>query len=457
MARSMRRSGFTLVELMVAIVVVGIVSIVVYRLFDVTNQNFREVDQLADVNDRIRFATERVRSYVQAAGAQSTPDSALDPWVAPPLPGTARVAGLVPYTGWQNNRDATTIDPDVAAANPNVSFDGIVIMGAVDYPLSFEFAGMAPAGGARIGRIYAHYKGVMKLTGADPFLPGLQAVPALDGALATSIRGNSWASRLLRISDRQGYQQFVQPLTLGNPQGVGLGQYFEVQLPNDGTTFGPKLKAPGQGFFGIDDLAEGDVAYDAGLIDAFWIHAVPDESNPRITNLVRDRLCAPNVALNGFTAGWNPATALASTCGGGAVNERVVLASYVADFQIWFDCADANGGVAGADWSFTWDPNDHSTGDCMDATVPQPGRARAAHIRIALHTRNERRDQLHIQFEDALGAVCDPNNPAACDAGRIESATLRTFDFYPDSPGATRVVVMQTDIELPNFVNRNAL
>lgn len=456
---SHRRSGFTLVELMVAIVVVGIVSIVIYRLFDVTNQNFREVDQLADVNDRIRFATERVRSYVQAAGAQSTPDSLLDPWVAPPLPGTARVAGLIPYAGWQDPPDNLQMDPDVAAANPNVSFDGIVIVGAVDYPMSFEFAGMEPAGGSRVGRIYGHYKGVMKLTGADPFLAGLQDIPLLTAPLANSLKGQTWAARLLRVSDRQGYQQFMQPLDLAGPQGLGLGQYFTVPLPADGTPFGPKMKAPGQGFFGIDDLVEGDVAYDAGLIDAFWIHAVRDASNPRITNLVRDRLCAREVAVNGFSAGFDPSTVLASTCGGGATNERVVIASYVADFQIWFDCADAAGGVANAEWSYTWTPNNHDgSGDCMDSAGPQPGRARAAHIRLALHTRNERTDQRHIQFEDGLGAVCDPDIPGgACDPARMESATLRTFDFYPDSRGTTRVVVMQTDIELPNFVNRNAL
>ena len=56
--------GFTLIELMVAMAVIGVLSVVIYRLFDVTSQNFREVDQLASLNERVRFGTERVRVLI---------------------------------------------------------------------------------------------------------------------------------------------------------------------------------------------------------------------------------------------------------------------------------------------------------------------------------------------------------------------------------------------------------
>ena len=92
----------------------------------------------------------------------------------------------------------------------------------------------------------------------------------------------------------------------------------------------------------------------------------------------------------------------------------------------------------------------------MDENGPQPGLVRAAHIRIAMHTRSERTDQRHIQFEDAAGAVCNPDD-YTCDPTRVDAATLRTYDFFPDSVGAAQVVVMQTDFEMVNFVNRNPL
>ena len=450
-----RTAGFTLVELLIAIAVVGVLAVVIYRLFDVTSQNFREVDQLAELNDRLRFATENVRRHVQAAGAQSSPDSDLDAWVAPPLT-TGRVAGLLPYGGWQN--DTSELLPVVRAANPNVSFDGIVIIGAFDFPLSFEFAGMGGPGANRVGRIYNNSRGVQKLAQQDIFADGLLEDAALSNERAQRIRGSNWATRLIRVTYRQGFQQFLRPTDLTYNGG---DDFLSVALPALGTAFAPQFKSSADGFFGLDDLPEGDVGYDAALLDAYWIHVVPDASNPRVMNLVRDRLCAATVAtLNG--PGWDPEDALASTCGGGIPDEQVIIASYVADFQIWFDCADtANdqpGGVRGTPWQLGWRPNDHAT-DCMAQGAAEPGLVRAGHIRLSLHTRSERTDQRHIQFEDALGAICNPDSPGACDPEdpRIASATLRTYDFYPESEGATQVVVMQSDFEVVNFMNRNAI
>ena len=463
----MLRRGFTLVELMIAIVIVGIISIVIYQIFDITSQNFREVDQLAELNDRVRFATENVRNHLQAAANQSTPDSTLDDWVAPPLPSTLRVVGILPYEDWQDDR--SMMDGDVALANPNVSFDGVVVLGAFDFPLSFEFAGLANAGGAaRTGRIYGHQRGVGKLTRQDLFSNELTESATLTAALRDTLggAGSNWTARVLRISDRQGYQQFVQPVDLTGPNGVYPDDYFEVEVPEDGENFAPKFKCTGANcpggaadtsFFGLDDLLEEDVGYDAGLIDAFWFHVIPDEANDKMLVLVRERLCAANVVELGFAGSFDPADHLADECPGGT-EEKVILASNVADFQVWFDCADpADGGVRDANWSTGWVPDNHATaGDCMNAAGPAPGFARAAHVRIALHTHSERKEQAHIQFEDLTnGAICDPDDPATC--GDFTNATLRTYDFYPKSVGSSAVTVLQSDFELTNFVNRNPL
>ncbi len=438
--------AFTLVELLIAVAIVGIISVVIYGIFDTTSQNFLEVDQLADLNDRVRFAEENMRNQLQAAGSQSSPDSTLDDWVAPPLGGGARVAGLYPYAGWQN--DVSPLPADLQAANPNVSFDGIVIAGAYDYPLAFEFAGMEPSGGARTGRIYQNYRGLGKLIRQDPFAAS-SATPTVDTTQLTV----NWNTRLIRLADRQGYQQFVQPLGLSAAavNDAAGRPYYGVPLPLDGAPFAPQFKGVG-GFFGIDDLPEGDTGYDAALLDFFWVHVVPDEASTNVMVLVRDRLCGAGVVAAGG-AGLNPANVLAATCPGGQA-ERVVIASYIADFQVWFDCANAAGAIQDAPWSMGWNPNDHTTpGDCMNPAAVLGGRARVGHLRISMHTKSERRDRKHIQFEDATGAVCPPQG--SCDAARIPGATLRTYDFYPESEGASGVVTMQSDFELVNYVNRN--
>lgn len=444
--------GFTLIELMIAIAVVGVISVVIYQLFDTTSQNFREVTELAHLNSRVRFATESLRNQLQAAGSQATPDSDLDDWVAPEPLGGVRIAGLIPYPGWQN--DTTQLPLPIADANPKVSFDGIVVMGAYDFPLSFELSGLEGAS-PRDGHIHPNTRGIMKLLGQDLFMNGMTATaPAMDAAtrdtLAVGATGTNWTARLLRLTDRQGFMQFVHPLSLDT-----TGEdYFAVSLPGDSTTLGPMFKGgPGAGVFGLDSLPEGDVGYDAGLIDAYWFHVVPDSANPNVMSLVRDRLCAAEVAARGLNGGFVPATALADACPGGE-RERTVIASYVADFQVWFDCADADGKVEAATWHYQWERNDHVAGDCMDAAAPDPGRVRAGHIRLALHTKTERTDQRHIQFEDAAGAVCNPDD-YTCDDLRVDAAVLRTYDFFPRSEGAAQVVVMQTDFEIVNFVNRN--
>lgn len=450
------RAGFTLVELMVAIAIVGIVSIVILNIFDTTSQNYYEVNQLADLNGRIRFANETLRNHLQGAGSQGSPDSLNDPRVHPKQPGV-RVAGLIPYDGWQNDR--SVLPADIAANNPEVSFDGIVVVGAFDFPLSFEFAGMQD-GPPRNGRIYADKRGIFKLTSQDLFDPTITP-PTLDQSTHIDPMTSQWRTRILRLADRQGFYQFVG--FNGVPADPGsydddTHPYVLVPMVVDTDPLAPRFKGTAASGGTLDyglDVGDGDIAYDAGLLDAFWFHVEPSISDPNVMTLVRERICADDVALNALSGTWDPSTALAPTCGGTA--EKVVLASHVADFQVWFDCADTvDGAVRSNDWDSAWDPNDHSA-DCMNDTAPDPGNVRGGHIRLALHTATEREDQAHIQFEDAAGAVCNTVAPFTCSPARMASATLRTYDLYTDTVGAARVVVMQSDFEIVNLVNRNVV
>lgn len=461
--------GFTLVELMIALLLTGVMSVVIYSLFDTTSDNFVEVDALSDTTDRLRFATERVRNDLQMAGALMTPDSALDPLVQPVIPGR-RIAGVFPYETWQD--DTSMYGPGVAAANPHTSMDGIVVMGAFDMPVSFEIAGITP-GEPDVALIYAHPRGLMRLNSPDPFrttLAGQLAFndpedPAVEEAIESMFL--NVRAQLIRVTDRQGFQQFIratpdEAIDASYLTAPGADErFYSLTLPiePDNSEFGPQFKRPGDEEnpggveYGLDAVADSDVAYDAALIDAYWYHVVQDPQNPNNMQLVRDRLCAYDFAEE-FAGGAEPENNLASECG--IADERVVIANHVADFQIWFDCAVATTGAivaANNKWSTSWvtpNPEDEASPawNCVSEAQTQMGRARSAHVRLTLHTPTERKTQAHIQFEDRTGVVGDPGT---------DPLLLRTFDPYPTVEGAAPVVTMQSDFELPNFAQRNTM
>lgn len=430
-----RKAGFTLIELMVAMAVVGILSVVIYRLFDVTSQNFREVDELASLNERVRFGTERVRVLIQGAATLSTPDSDTDPYVRPQLAG-ARVVGISHYADWQN---AVHPVDAVAAANPNSSFDGLILMGAYDFGMSFEMSGLEGEGAP--GRLELNDRSLYKIIHQNPF--SYMDDPPTDLTSVVTAMGATADSRLLRILDSQGFMQFALPESL-----AAVGTTVEVALPSAGDTFAPKFRQGGS-FEGLNPVPEGDVGYDTAFIDAFWLRTKTSTANPSVLNLVVERLCASEVAeqLAAGAATFDPAT-LPNQCQGGEA-QTTVIASHVADFQVWFDCtAEPDGALSDATWSAGWLSED----DCLEDGDRTP---RVGHVRLALHTHQERPDQRHFQFEDATGETCDTET-LTCDDELLRIGTLRTFDFVPGNTGAAQVVVMQTDFELTNYAARNA-
>lgn len=432
--RSMTSPGFTLVELMVAMVLTAVLAIILYGLFDSTSASLGEVSSLSQSNDEVRFATELLRRDIETAGSLGTPDSRNDIWIQPPI-GTGRVLGATAYQDWQN--DQTNFD---SAANPDVSADGIVLMGAFDFPVAFEFGGMTGASGA--GQILETSRGLHKMLGIDPFRLG----PAFsaDFGTATFVEqffANQWETRLLRIMDSEGYFQFATPdAIVSSDYTTGTPGVLTVPISS---TRGPQLnfKGPGE-VVGLDQDPTGETYYDSALIDAYWYHVIPSTQEPGINLLVRDRLCASRVFDELDSPGtFDPADALAgAACGD---EERTVIAERVADFQIWFECVDTSGNLE-PEWTDAWDTPDG--GDCMDvAGTYAPHRARLAYIRLTIHAAAERSDLQHYRFEDALGNVADSARP---------DAKLRTYDIVPDLQGAAPVSTMQTTVELKNYSYR---
>lgn len=454
------RRGFTLVELLVALAVGSIVSVIVYGLFDTTSDSLAEVESLSESTDRLRFALERVRVDMQSAGSLSTPDSALDPDVIQPL-ATVRVQGVVPYTGWQNG--ASAFATGVRAANNDlVSHDGFIVMGAIEMPQSMEVSNIR-VGEPNSPQIRPTVRGAQRLGMVDPFSVSLctsnmdcaSGIVCLNGScvaptVATDPVGTyldgTWATRLLRLYDRQGKIQFVG---LGPASNSAGSVAFGWVAPN------PVFKG-GSNFDGLDPSPDGDVSYEGAFVDAFWYHVIPNPIDPTNMMLVRERLCARALATS--TLGTDPATLLPSLTSNCGENETVVIADRVADFQVWFDCTTLNSATGVAIPS----PNTLNWlqlegGTCMPATIgteTRPGLIRRAHIRLSMYTQNERKDLRNYQFENVAGQT-RLDTPAILDAANDPTLRLRTFDMLPDLDGAASVVTLQTSFEMPNFAYRN--
>lgn len=459
------RKGFTLVELLVALAVGGILSVLVYGLFDSTSDALLEVENLSDANERLRFAMERVRSDIQGAGSHATPDSNTDVWAVPPAAHASsyRVLGVSGFAGWQDSRTplGATGANTIADQNPDVSFDSFIVMGAYEYPISFELSELQAASTAAV--IPGNLRGLNRLWSVNPFPKActanadcgttrcinnaceLDTTVGAFGVPATTF-GALALNRLLRITDRQGKVQFV------GVEGLATSGTTDLSLT---LSKAPIFKEGGRED-GLDPNPDGDVSYEAAFVDAFWYRVTADPLDPTNLRLVRTRLCAKElVSVLTAPASLDAAKLLSIASGCGELDE-VVIADRVADFQVWFDCGNTTtGAIENITNTFTWDAPDN-TGTCMavsnDPTY-SPGRVRRAHIRMSMYAPNERKDLAHYRFEDAAGNVC-PDAPAAC-ANVDPNTQLRTFDIIPDLVGAAPVVTLQSSVELPNFSYRN--
>ncbi len=502
-SRSRRsRRGFTLVELMVAIALLGLVMTVIFALFGTTSDSLVEADSLANTLERARFGIERISGDLRTAGAFASPDSLTDPNVQPKnvdANSKLLVAGVASYSGWQNDRTPMSADvqkahtPTKAVKNqaapgngiitggtPFVSFDGFIVMGALDYPQSFEIANLKFGTGT--GRLTGAWipatpRSLNKLLVNDPFytainVPGSVKTDFAAGTGADEVVAQDMQNRVLRVMDRQGKLQFsgISGADVPNfEKGSGAlsigGINFDLTQPMAVRNSAGDGQIP----YGIDRSSSGDqdIRYDAALVDAYWYHVEADPENPVNYRLVRERLNAGKLAealmanggkgsatiavdaSTGELKGSNGSlSALTHADGGGTDREKIVLVDRVVDFQVWFDCADASGNVQNTDWQARWaNPLGVSdtAHDCMDPTNPDFGRARMAHVRLSVRTEHERKD-----------APDDPNGLFMNEAGEVDAAKpLRYFNMNPDAPGAARVVTVQTDIELTNFSMHN--
>lgn len=468
----MIRRGFTLVELIIAMALTSLLGLMTYALFGISANNLVEIDSLETTASKGRFAIEKIRSMFQVAGSFSSPDSVNDPFVQP-ANGGIRVAGFQSYAGWQNAPFLPYTD---------ISFDGIVLTGAFDFPTSFEAGGIIGNGEPMV--IPGNFLGMEKLNRVDPFsdiqprdasntyFPNLETQ---DWAVFTSYSflEKDLASRLIRITDGLGYVQFLQPdvpedltfdagdvVNMNDTGGSSPRVLNGLSIPLVQTPpFRPVFKGDNNGFIGdlnlreigLDrtGLGEGDRTYDASLIDTYWLHVIPgSDQDPTNNLLVLERLCAASFASD--TGLRNPIKSM--DCGS---RSRKLIADRVVDFQVWFDCAAAvvrpggtvNEIASNTNWTQDWlTPIGTETGNtCMAPGANyNPGQARVAHARLTLRTDEERPSFSNVPFVNG-DTLC--MNSVSC-----PGSTLRSFDINRGLVGAAPVITFQTDIAIRNSI-----
>jgi prepilin-type N-terminal cleavage/methylation domain-containing protein len=471
-------SGFTLVELLVAVAITGMLSLAIYALFSSTSDAMQEADSLVNTVNRSRFAMERLRSDIRNAGSFGTPDSTEDPWVEPsPNPirsNPLQVAGLVSYGGGSGWQDDVSLLQNAGLLSDNEytggsttlrpSFDGIVVIGAYGLPGSFEISNIRQ--NATQASIYATQRGLVKLRRNDPLDTtietydfskddNMEPIVRPHGGTLGSGTENAVANSILRIQDPQGYFQFtgVQNAAPGQGSGrVGTQNFLDLTFTSPLYQQRDATNVPSQVGLQPQHDRSGGRSYQASLLDVFWYHVRRDPKNPRNFMLVRERLDGASVAQalgGGNWNGFNPANNRAY-----GADDYVVITDRVVDFQFWVDCAQntsGSGNLEQAAWLRRWatPPTtmpDNQQGivsyDCLDPADPEPGRARVAHVRLSLRTATERSEQRHL----------DSGFP---NPGGSGERRMRTFDLRPEAEGAASVYTAQMDIELTNFTMRN--
>ncbi len=430
------RRGFTLVELMIAMALMGMLTAVIYGLFVHTSDSLSDVEGHTAALDQARFGIEQMRMGLLAAGSQSTPNSSVDPWVAGQQQGITsqpEIYGVIQDSSWRD-QSLNDVGFEGNGNNPGAGFDSVVVVGAFDVPanLFVSFPDDLSTDDPEVV-IEGTERGLHRAVGYDPFDTSI--VNDVDPPDDLADRATQ---RLLRIKDSEGFSQ-IQPITgaevgpsedLGGAGGAGLvgGQAMKLDVPQLHFRDGDEPA-------GFNASTESDVSFDAAMIDAYWYYVRAANDDPMNLQLVRQRLDATELIDEMDSLDE-------SDLADHRVDPPMVLAERVVDFRVWFDCRGDDAAISDRTWEDEWEINVDGDRDCVEQGAPQE--AQIAHARLSTRTESENPNRPHYDLVDDPGAGFES-----------EQGQMRTFELYPEAEGSAGVVTTQTSVELTNFAMRD--
>lgn len=397
-----RRAGFTLVELMVALVAGLLVVSAAYYIGGASSKHFAEQQRIGQTQTAVRMAMMQLEADIERAGLHGSANSM-----------TAQNCGLAPANRIQAvDYTAGTYTPALpnAAANPGVAADRLVLTGNYATSDAYLVNTVGPTGSQVV--LQPNWQAMRRDFGqwGTPDPAETPAPPPFD---ETRFQQVFRAGRMLKLSTNAGKELFVT-IQGTDPGGAGMqGPVINVA---------PSIP--------VGDLCVGGLADGALVAPLVQIeYAVVDPSteaslavlmNPSTTPQLEAALGRTNAVLVRRELDFNGAVIAGTT--------RIVM-EYVANLQFSFVFDTSGPGVA---------PNLVRRTDAGAVAIfnANPEQIRAVSVDLGARTR---------QHEDRFAFV-PRTNPAL--------EPLTSYQVNAIAPGAARVRSLHTEILIPNVAYR---
>jgi prepilin-type N-terminal cleavage/methylation domain-containing protein len=236
MTRRRKPSGFTLVELTVALVAGLIVALAIVGLSREATTTFHEEVRISAAEASLRTAVDRLRSDLQRAAYMSTPNIMGDPSVCTPV-GSSNVAGINPLgAGIRRLAGIHLIDGGSLANGVPLSQsqptaldpDALEIGGNLTSTESFDVQSVSPIGGGCAQLVLSASSPSLYRIGAITSVSGvLTNVPAELNNIFQPVAANDF---IVRLVDDTGHTQYLATCP-GTPAGFdGTNWFVNVNL-----------------------------------------------------------------------------------------------------------------------------------------------------------------------------------------------------------------------------------
>jgi prepilin-type N-terminal cleavage/methylation domain-containing protein len=392
-----RGRGFTLVELLVAVVLSSLVLLAVYSVSTNASQTFRVQNDATEATDQLNFAMDLIKTDLRRASYLSVPNGQLETYA-----NGVQVCGSPPATIIQALRVDDNFDSWVP---PATDFGETAILMVDGTPRSPDRLRLL--GAYRTDRSYP-----VSITQPTEIraIHGFGEGVAISETQVSAISIPMFSRAILAVYSKTDAVQFVRTTTGATEAVPGQADTIRIPIRDGITDYGGELCDFGSPW------APGRRVVPLHFVE-YSIQRDPD--NPNSTVLVREEL------------GYD-----------GTVLDRIVVGSNIVDFQVWFD---SRAGEVGT--PLTNMQNDGTIDDdqgtsamtALDGTAAaRPELVRYAHVQISARLQNPIEGLEGVALEDGL-------------RDRVEVVEYNSAGEAIQTGEFTRVLTIRTETELTNF------
>lgn len=393
---SRRRQGFTLLELMIALLIGGLVVAAVFTLGGASTRHFHEQQRVGVTQRSVRMAMDRLRRDIARAGYLSVPDTRSPNVRMCPTPTTPRVVQAV----WFDDADtAGNAALDTVNRTQNaVSADRLRLTG--NYATSDGYLVRALNGDGTQVTLQTDW-----LAFRRSFVSNLSGTPTVDTARYAEVFR---PGRMLHIETANGFH-FLVEITASSVNSLGSMATI---------TISPGLGADNPCLRG---LGRGSIATPISEIEYFI--GTPGTNSSLLPR--NEAVTGANTVL--FRRELNMGT------GDELAGSRRPILEWAVDFNLEF--------VVDTSTSAALPPVLQRRNGATAETVLQNSSWQVRSVIASLAGRTPEQDRRFPWPTEWAG-------------GRPSSAPLNRFLVFPDQPGAARVRRLTTEIQAPNLIPR---